>query len=184
MRATEWQLFGAGGRKYVTETELARFLNASRQLPAEGHAFCTVLAYSGCRISEALALTRAQIGQSDITLRTLKRRKTVYRVVQLPPHVVIMLRELPGANEPTARLWPQHRSTAYRWVKRAMRWAEITGASAMPKGLRHGFGIKAATRNVPPNLIQRWLGHASLSTTALYLDAVSAQERQFAERMW
>jgi integrase/recombinase XerD len=53
-----------------------------------------------------------------------------------------------------------------------------------PKGLRHGFGIRAASRNIPPNLIQRWMGHASLKTTAIYLDAVGAEEREFASRMW
>ena len=42
---------------------------------------------------------------------------------------------------------------------------------ACPKGLRHGFGIRAAGYNVPTNLIQRWMGHASPTTTAIYLDA-------------
>jgi integrase/recombinase XerD len=55
---------------------------------------------------------------------------------------------------------------------------------ACPKGLRHGFGIRAADRSVPTNLIQRWMGHASPTTTAIYLDAVGLEERQFASRMW
>ncbi len=62
--------------------------------------------------------------------------------------------------------------------------AQITGPMACPKGLRHGFGISAAVRSVPPNLIQRWMGHASLATTSIYLDAVGTDERQFASRMW
>ena len=37
---------------------------------------------------------------------------------------------------------------------------------------------------VPQNLVQRWLGHASATTTAIYLDAVGIEEREFAERMW
>lgn len=184
MRPQDWHVFGPKGRKYVTEAELARFLSAAKHLPAEGFTLCSLLAYSGCRISEALALTRAHLGEGEVAFRTLKRRKTAYRVVQLPDHVMALLAALPLHAGATTTLWPQHRSTAYRWVKRAMRWAGISGAAAMPKGLRHGFGIKAATRNVPPNLIQRWLGHASPTTTALYLDAVSAEERQFAERMW
>jgi integrase len=55
---------------------------------------------------------------------------------------------------------------------------------ACPKGLRHGFGIRAADRSVPANLIQRWMGHASSTTTAIYRDAVGLEERQFASRMW
>ena len=42
--------------------------------------------------------------------------------------------------------------------------ADIAVLHATPKGLRHGFGIKAVVSNVPLNLVQKWLGHAQLST--------------------
>jgi integrase len=42
--------------------------------------------------------------------------------------------------------------------------AHVTGTPAMPKGLRHGFGVNAFQSLVPPHLVQRWLGHASLRT--------------------
>jgi integrase/recombinase XerD len=35
-----------------------------------------------------------------------------------------------------------------------------------------------------PHLVQRWLGHASLRTTAIYADVVGPEERAFAARMW
>jgi hypothetical protein len=50
--------------------------------------------------------------------------------------------------------------------------------------LRHGFGVKAFQSNVPPHLVQRWLGHASLKTTAIYGDVIGPEERAFAARMW
>jgi integrase/recombinase XerD len=62
--------------------------------------------------------------------------------------------------------------------------AGITGTPAMPKGLRLGFGVNAFQSHVPPHLVQRWLGHASLRTTAIYGDVVGSDERAFAERMW
>ena len=62
--------------------------------------------------------------------------------------------------------------------------AGIFGAPAMPKGLRHGFGVCAFQANVPPHLVQRWLGHASLKTTAIYADVMGPDERAFAARMW
>ena len=37
---------------------------------------------------------------------------------------------------------------------------------------------------IPPNMVQRWLGHAQLSTTAIYADAVAALAQAIAERMW
>ena len=62
--------------------------------------------------------------------------------------------------------------------------AGISGTPAMPKGLRHGFGVNAFQANVPPHLVQRWLGHASLRTTAIYADVIGPDERAFAARMW
>lgn len=81
------------------------------------------------------------------------------------------------------RLWNWSRSTAWRHVKKVMRIADLHGSSATPKGLRHTFGV-AAFNAVPPHLVQRWLGHASLRTTAIYGDVSGPEERSFAERLW
>jgi len=32
--------------------------------------------------------------------------------------------------------------------------------------------------------VQRWLGHASMTTTAIYLDALGEEEREIAARIW
>ncbi|WP_206057426.1 site-specific integrase [Nitratireductor sp. XY-223] len=53
-----------------------------------------------------------------------------------------------------------------------------------PKGLRHGFGVNAILKNAPLNLLQKWLGHADLKTTAIYADALGQEEQQIAARMW
>lgn len=180
-----WQIHDeAGRRKYLSGAERTRFLHASDYLPADMRALCHVLAYSGCRISEALALTVAQLDTERLTLtiKTLKRRRAVFRVVPVPQATIAMLRGL--SLDVSGRFWSMHRVTAWRMVKATMRRAGITGPMACPKGLRHGFGIRAAGHNVPTNLIQRWMGHASPTTTAIYLDAVGVEERQFASRMW
>jgi site-specific recombinase XerD len=62
--------------------------------------------------------------------------------------------------------------------------ASVSGLQASPKGLRHGFGVNAFQSLVPPHLVQRWLGHASLRTTAIYADVIGTEERAFAARMW
>jgi integrase/recombinase XerD len=53
-----------------------------------------------------------------------------------------------------------------------------------PKGLRHGFGIKAVTCGVPLNTLQQMFGQAPLSTTSIYAEAMGAETRQLVERMW
>lgn len=65
-----------------------------------------------------------------------------------------------------------------------MEAAGIAGVHATPKGLRHGFGIKAVTSGVPLNALQKWLGHAQLTTTSIYADATGPEAQQLAERMW
>jgi site-specific recombinase XerD len=69
-------------------------------------------------------------------------------------------------------------------IKRVMADADISGGHACPKGLRHAFGIAAIQRGIPLNLIQKWLGHSKIETTAIYTNAMGAEERLIAERMW
>jgi integrase/recombinase XerD len=84
----------------------------------------------------------------------------------------------------TMRIWQWSRTTAWRRVKEVMAAAGIAGLAAMPKGLRHGFGVNAFQASVPPHLVQKWLGHSSLRTTAIYGDVIGSDERAFAARMW
>ena len=144
-----WQIHDSNGRrKYLSSDERARFLLAADSLAPTKRALCHVLAYAGCRISEALALTMHQVDgeRLALTFRTLKRRRTVYRVVPVPQTTIEMLRALPASDD--GRIWRPHRVTAWRLVKATMARAGITGPMACPKGLRHGFGIRAAGRNV------------------------------------
>lgn len=187
-------LYGPGGsRKYLNAAERRRFLEAAHQAPPQVRLFCLLLAWSGGRISEVLALTPAAIDLDSgvATFETLKRRaRGVVRQVPLPSSV---LRELDqdfeiraAQSDPalaTRRLWPWSRITAWRRVKAVMAAASICGAAAMPKGLRHAFGVSAFA-TVPPHIVQRWLGHASLRTTAIYGDVVGREERALAARMW
>lgn len=184
-RVEQWQAFDhTGRRKYVSAGERARVLAAAKRSPPAINALLQVLVYTGCRITEALNLTIDQFDTETraLTFRTLKRRKLAFRLVPIPAGLVALLGDLP--RDDTGRFWPMHRVTAWRHVKRAMTAIEVQGPMACCRGLRHGFGIHAAGRSVPPNLIQRWMGHASLSTTAIYLDATGAEERDFAARTW
>jgi site-specific recombinase XerD len=50
--------------------------------------------------------------------------------------------------------------------------------------LRHGFAVGALQANIPMNVVQRWLGHARMSTTEIYADVCCDDESAFAERSW
>lgn len=84
-----------------------------------------------------------------------------------------------------ASIFPLTRTRVWQIVKRIMIEAKIPDApQRSPKGLRHGFGVHAAVSVVPLNMLQKWLGHAQLSTTAIYADAVGKEEQDIAARMW
>jgi integrase/recombinase XerD len=182
-----------GGRKYLNVTERRRFAAAAEMMSPQVRVFCLVLMWSGCRISEALAITPLAIDRDAgiIAIETLKRRRArVIRQVPLPSRVIDELTDvfdLPAREQDASlagkRLWQWSRSTGWRHVKNVMRRASVSGSAAMPKGLRHAFGV-VAFQAVPPHIVQRWLGHASLRTTAIYGDVSGREERFFAKRLW
>nr|WP_316247485.1 site-specific integrase [Roseobacter litoralis] len=77
------------------------------------------------------------------------------------------------------------RVRVWQIVKDVMTEAGVPDAPhRSPKGLRHGFGINAVVSGVPLHMLQKWMGHAQLSTTAIYADAVGKEEQDIAARMW
>ena len=180
-----------GARKYLDAAERDRFIAAARGMPASLRTLCLTLVLTGCRISEALALSSASLFPSEgvIAFRSLKKRTrgVIVREVPVPSWLVAELGALAGAPDDAGfrRLWPWGRVRAWQLVKSVMAAVRIgPGPHASPKGLRHGFGMHAVRSGVPLNLVQRWLGHARMETTAIYLQAVGEEERQMASWMW
>lgn len=183
-----------GKRKYLTIAERNAFLAAAARQSSDTRMFCTVLAYTGARISEILALTPRQIDGAAgvIVIECLKkRRRGIFRALPIPPELFV---ELDGIYNIRAaqrdeqladhRIWRWCRTTAWNRVKACMVDAEIFGCQAMPKGLRHSFGVGVVQSGIPINLLKRWLGHSRLETTEVYTAAVGAEERAIAERFW
>lgn len=191
----------AGNRLYLNGEERASFLAAARRQPARDRTLCEVLHWTGCRPSELLEITPARIDLSGgtIAIRSLKKRKdasgqqkVVFRSVPVPGELLDTLNTAHGVREAqksrkkaATPIWPVSRVRAWQIVKRVMIEAGIPdGPHRSPKGLRHGFGVHAIVQGVPLSMLQRWLGHAQLSTTAVYAQAVGKEEQHIAARMW
>lgn len=180
-------------RKYLNAVERLRFIRATEKLDEADRLFCLMLAFTGCRPSEALALSAGSfdLDQGIVMIETLKRRGQVERELLLPPSLLAALdrcfalraRQTDAATA-DARLWAMRRETAWRKVKLVMASAGVPDDAAMPKGLRHGFAVAAFLANVPPHVVQKWLDHASMRTTAIYGDVIGTEERAFASRLW
>jgi integrase/recombinase XerD len=185
-----------GERLYFTDEQRKALLVVADKAPREVRTFCNVLAFTGCRISEALALTVKSIDLSAkvIVIESLKKRKAgVHRQVPIPPELLDLLDMVHGIRETqkkgraglNQRLWPWSRMTGWRKMDALMKAAGIgDGPHASPKGLRHGFGVAAVSKGISLNMVQKWLGHSALTTTAIYANAVGEEEQEIASRMW
>jgi len=135
---------------------------------------------AGLRISEALALTAADLPLASTLSVTGKRAKT--RIVPLLPAV----RE---AVELYLKLCPWPRGGALfrgarggplqaELVRRSMAAARVAlglPATATPHALRHSFATHLLARGADLRSIQALLGHASLSSTQIYTAVDAAQ---------
>ena len=75
------------------------------------------------------------------------------------------------------RIIEAHPTTAWRWVKAAVRRAEDLGAISPGKRigthtLRHSYARPLLMNGIPINYLSRWLGHSSIQTTLIYLELV------------
>jgi len=170
-----------GQRKYLNADERQRFIAATSDLNPRKKLFCQTLFWSGARLSEVLNLSHDQVLHQEgcLVFRSLKKRGQLHhRQVPVPEELTECLCNL------SPPLFPWRRTWAWSIVHEAMDKAEISGPQATPRGLRHGFAVHAISCGVPLHLVQRWLAHARLETTAIYTQVLGSEERHIAERMW
>ena len=129
------QLHDAQGKRlYLTAEERLAFMAAAARAARPVRTLCAVLHTTGCRISEALALTPEHVdlpGKAVVFETLKKRRRGVYRAVPVPPGLLDQLDLVHGLREalkrgrghaerprvamqPDDRLAPGHRRDASR----------------------------------------------------------------------
>ena len=191
---TDASLVDHRGRKYLTREERERFLAAVRAHPKPAvQTLARTLCMTGCRVSEALAIRACDVDldENEIRIATLKRRREHWRAVPVPEDLVHELdlvhrvrRAQASPRGRAAPLWDISRQAAHRQVARLMSAASIDGPQACPRGLRHSYGVAAVVAGVPLTTIAAVLGHADVSTTAIYATAIGAEARELVARIW
>ncbi len=192
----------AGNRLYLNADERESFLRVAREKPPLERTLCETLHYTGCRISEALELTAARIDLSGktIAIRSLKKRKDkngqqkiIYRTIPVPSEFIDTLNVAHGIREAQKKGKKQTSIPLWDWTRQ---WGRILITNVMieagipegpyrcPKGLRHAYGINAVVKGTPLNMLQKWMGHADIKTTAIYANAVGPEEQDIAARLW
>lgn len=121
-----------------------------------------------------------------------KRRGDLYRSVPVPETYIDTLTVAHGILErqksktkANSLIWSWSRQYAFKMIKELMVEAGIPeGKHRSPKGLRHAFGVNAVVKGVQLNMIMKWMGHADITTTAIYANAIGREEAEIARKMW
>lgn len=129
-----------------------------------------MLALTGMRRSELVNLTPGDTTDQFLYIRNAKGAKD--RVIPLagplraPLRLYIYNHNIPK-NQPIFPITP---SRVYAIIKRHARAAGYDNIT--PHSFRHYFGTYLTERGAPLKAIQELMGHASIKTTAIYLDLV------------
>ena len=132
---------------------------------------------AGLRISEALALEVRDLNFTDNpTLWVRQGKGSKSRIVPMHAELSGALHTFLGYTDVRrGPLFTPSRSTCWRWVRQATEKATKVGMMAPGKivgthTLRHSAARHWLASGVPINAVSRWLGHASLQTTLIYLE--------------
>ena len=133
---------------------------------------------AGLRVSEALAVEVADLKLDSerpaLTVRQAKGGRT--RIVPVHDELYSALSNAIAYGQVRrGRLIQVTRSTAWRWVKDAVERAVALGEMSAGRKvgthtLRHSAARHWLSSGIPINVVSRWLGHASLQTTLVYLE--------------
>jgi len=154
--------------KYLSYEEILRgleMIDRSTVMGLRDYALILFLYASGCRISEALSVERADIVDGWLRIRFAKGEKE--RVVPLAPVATDALAlYLSEQTMASSYLWLNYkgdvlsRISAYKIVKKYL------GVS--PHVLRHSFASSLIIGGADLRVVQELLGHSSLETTQIY----------------
>ena len=173
---------GNGQGKILDPDELRLLFTEGFVSPRERALFGICL-FTGCRVSEALALQTTDIKGGTLTFRkSTTKGKLKTRVVDIQPGLAQLMAEyqpLPGALFPGMRGVSEHltRFAADKILRDACLRVDLVGVST------HSFRRTALTMmssaGIPLRVIQEISGHNDLGTLQRYLE-VSPEQRRLA----
>jgi integrase/recombinase XerD len=172
---------GNGQGKILTQDELKRLFTEGLLTPRDRALFGICL-FTGCRVSEALALKKTDIKSGTITFRKCTTKgKYKTRIVDIPPALSAILADyqpkigvmFPGMRGVTERLT---RFMADKILRDACKRIGVEGVST------HSFRRTALTQmsnaGIPLRTIQEISGHSDLGTLQRYLEVTPEQKRK------
>lgn len=156
--------------------ERARFLSAADRRTPKMRALChLLLAYTGCRVSEALAaLTIAHV---DIRALDPYDQDPQAAAHHLPCRVGAAGDGRHAAGAAARHDWPLPVGASRDGGARGQSRNAPRGHWRAPRG----YATASASAPLDTTF---WMGHDSPMTTAIYINVAGVEERQFSSRMW
>lgn len=193
VKRTDKKLIG-----YLSRDEVDALLAApdpSRWIGRRAHAVLLTLYNSGARVSEVTTLQREQICFGPRTFLELTGKGRKERTVPLWPHTSRTLQawfdELgsygQGVAFPSTRGKSLSRDSVAYLIKQAAQRAtsqcpSLGAKKVTPHMIRHTTAMHLMQAGVDINVIALWLGHESIETTNIYLEAdLTQKERALAK---
>lgn len=129
----------------------------------------SLFAYTGIRRAELLSLKR---GDLDFINKNIKvhGKGDNDRAIPMAPAVIPPLQDYTDALEPRDLLFQIKANRVFRIIALYAHRAGVTDFS--PHSFRHYFATQLVEQGVALNIIKELLGHADISTTAIYLDVL------------
>ena len=162
--------------EYLEATEIQALIRSAPH--AKAKLLMTFQWRAGLRISEALAIKASDItldgDRPTIHVRQGKGRRD--RLVPIHPKLVDAIQTAMAFGDfRRGPFFTVNRTTAWRWVKTALRRATELGSIQPGKyvgthTLRHSAARHWLAHGIPINVAQKWLGHSSLQVTLRYLE--------------
>lgn len=171
------------------DAEQIEMLRIACETPLENALLETFFA-SGCRIGEIYQANRNIINWSDKTMFIIgkgDKERTVFFDVRCAVWLKKYLNERNDNNMAlfvTERRYKSEGGQPRRMSKDGMRWilkriAKRAGIeNVYPHRLRHSFAMHMLKNGAPLEIIQQFLGHASLDTTRIYSDYNTEMKQQ------
>lgn len=150
-------------RDYVN-AQLARIADHRHQM------LLRYLWMSGVRITEALSLRRQDCNFSayTMTVRWLKSRKYLTRVVPMHPRLRDILQVYTATMKAEDRVFPMTRQRAWQLVQKYF--------DGNPHKFRHSFAVNWLRSGGDIVTLHKILGHSKIETTMIYLQIVPVDQ--------
>lgn len=133
----------------------------------------SVLRYTGCRRNELLSLMWKDINLENGSIKLSGKGKKE-RLVPIHPDLELYLKKYKQETTANGLLIKGQEnkklsnSSLRKIIKKYLSLAGLEGKNITTHKIRHSFATELLDKGVDIRIIQQWLGHEDISTTALY----------------